>query len=64
MVLCYHLQHPSLYSPEGLRGARELLIDFVARGLSPAEVRLRDRERLRSDKRDFKIKGTPEAHGA
>ena len=62
-VLCYHLQHPSLYSPEGLRGARVLLIDFVARGLSPAEVRRRDGARMQSGRRDYRIKGTPERHG-
>ena len=33
MVLCYHLQHPHLYSQEGLANAAGLLIDFVERGL-------------------------------
>ena len=33
MVLCYHLQHPSLYSPAGLSEARRLLAEFVERGL-------------------------------
>ena len=36
-VLCYHLQRPSLYSPEGLAGAKGLLVDFVEGGLSPLE---------------------------
>ncbi len=32
MVLCYHLQHPSLYSPEGLDEAKRLLIEFLEHG--------------------------------
>src|SRR5688500_17798962 len=51
MVLCYHLQHPSLYSPEGLRFGRQLLADFVEGGVSPQEVRGRERDRLDSGKR-------------
>ncbi len=62
MVLSYYLQHPGLYSPEGLRGARKLLKDFVAGGLSPQEVRRQSRERLKN--RDWKIKGVTGAQGA
>jgi hypothetical protein len=29
MVLCYHLQHPSLYTSDGLVMARQLLTEFV-----------------------------------
>jgi hypothetical protein len=29
MVLSYHLQHPSLYSPEGLQYSLQQLIDFL-----------------------------------
>jgi hypothetical protein len=63
MVLCYNLQHPSLYSPEGLNGAKQLLVDFLERGLTPNMVRQRDRGKLDSGKRDFKITGTPASHG-
>jgi hypothetical protein len=63
MVLCYHLQHPALYSPEGLRFSRGLLEDFVARGISPAEIRQRDRDKVDSGKRNFKITGRPGAQG-
>jgi len=62
-VLCYHLQHPSLYSPEGLRGAIRLLDDFVGRGLTPEQARKRDRRVVNSHERTWKIKGTPESHG-
>jgi hypothetical protein len=64
MVLCYHLQHPSLYSPEGLTWARNLLTEFVEHGTSPGEVRRLNRSKLDSGKRDWKITGTPTAHGS
>jgi hypothetical protein len=64
MVLCYHLQHPSLYSPEGLIEARRLLVEFVEHGASPAEVRQRNRARVDSSRRDWKIKATATSHGS
>jgi hypothetical protein len=63
-VLCYHLQHPSLYSPEGLAGAKQLLLEFVECGVSPAEVGRRNRLRLNSSQRKWKVTGTPGRHGA
>ena len=64
MVLCYHLQHPSVYSSEGLRAAIHLLDDFLTRGLSPQEVRIQRRASVNSHTRTWKIKGTPTSHGA
>jgi hypothetical protein len=64
MVLCYHLQHPSLYSPEGLSEARRLLVEFVEHGASPVEVRKRNRARVDSSRRNWKIKGTSASHGS
>ncbi len=64
MVLSYHLQHPSLYSPEGLTHAQGLLVDFLERGVTPQQVRQRDRDKVDSGTRTFRIKGTPESHGA
>jgi Family of unknown function (DUF5946) len=64
MVLCYHLQHPSLYSPEGLRQAITLLSDFLERGLTPEQVRKRSRNTVNSSTRIWKITGTPSSHGA
>src|SRR5262245_38185795 len=55
MVLCYHLQHPSLYSPEGLRYSMQLLVDFVERGVSPQESRQRSRVIVDSANRKWKI---------
>jgi hypothetical protein len=63
MVLCYHLQHPSLYSAAGLRYARQLLADFVA-GLSPEEARRRNRDAVNSGRRDWSIIARPDDQGA
>jgi hypothetical protein len=63
-VVCYHLQHPSLYSPEGLRCAIQLLAEFLDDGIAPDEVRRRDRQKVDSGARKYKIKGTPASHGA
>ena len=64
MVLCYHLQHPSLYSPQGLREGIKLLRDFWERGLTPKQVRKRNQSVLNSSTRTWKITGTPASHGA
>ena len=64
MVLCYYLQHPSLYSPDGLKEARRLLVEFVERGASPGEVRQRNQARVDSSRRDWKIKATATSHGS
>ncbi len=63
MVLCYHLQHPSLYSPEGLHEAIQLLDDFLERGLTPEQVRKRNQSVVNSNTRTWKITGTPASHG-
>ena len=64
MVLSYHLQHPSRYSPRGLAEAKELLVEFLERGASPDDARRRNRARLDSGRRGWKITGTPESHGS
>jgi hypothetical protein len=63
MVLSYHLQHPSLYSPDGLRYAMDLLVEFLEEGMAPEVVRRRMAPTVDSGKRTFKIKGTPGSHG-
>jgi hypothetical protein len=63
LVLCYHLQHPSLYSPDGLKSALELLIAFVEAEMSPQEMRRQIWQRINSGQRDFKITARPDAHG-
>jgi hypothetical protein len=64
MVLCFYMQHPSRYSPETLAGSRQMLADFVEGGIPPAEMRRRNKVKLSSSNRNFKITGTPERHGA
>jgi hypothetical protein len=64
MVLCYYLQHPSLYSPEGLNEGKRLLIAFVQDGVSTEEIRRRNKDRVDSGKRDWKIKATTASRGA
>jgi hypothetical protein len=63
-VLCYHLQHPSLYSPEGLEYSKQLMVDFLERGLSPEEVRRRSRGQVDSGKRAWKVTGSFAGRGA
>ncbi len=58
-VLCYYLQHPSRYSPEGLAHAQGLLKDFLDRGLSPQEVRRKNRESVDSGSRTWKVTARP-----
>lgn len=64
LVLCFHLQHPSRYSPDGLRNAKTLLVDFVERGVSTEEIRRRSRDKVDSGKRGWKVTGSPGAQGA
>jgi hypothetical protein len=63
-VLCYHIQHPSLYSPEGLIFAHQLLVDFVEKGVTPQKVRQQQRSNVASNQRRWKVTGTPTAHGS
>ncbi|NTV35927.1 MAG: hypothetical protein HGA53_03145 [Anaerolineaceae bacterium] len=64
MVLCYHLQHPSLYTPDGLTRAMKLLIDFMDNNLSPQSARDRDRDLVDSTRRTWKISGRSGMRGS
>ena len=64
MVLCYCLQHPILYSQEGLENAKQLLFDFVEAGKTPQEVRRRDRAHVDSQNRQWEINATANSKGA
>lgn len=55
-VLCYHLQHPSRYSQEGLRYGKGLLVEFL-NGAAPARVRKANRKRLDSGNREWSVGG-------
>jgi Family of unknown function (DUF5946) len=63
MVLCYHLQHPCLYSADGLAEGKRLLVEFVQNGVSPQEVRRLNKDRVDSGKRTWKIKATATSKG-
>ncbi len=63
-VLCYHLQHPSLYSPDGLREGRRLLVGFLCDHDTPSQARRTTRANVDSSRRTWKIKGTPGLQGA
>lgn len=64
LVLCYHLQHPHLYSPQALQGAKKLLAAFVVEGITPAEARRRQLGEVDSGNRSWKITGTPTSYDA
>jgi hypothetical protein len=64
MVLSYYLQHPTLYSPEGLRQAVHLLGEFLEWGVTPEQVRKRERTRRDSGRKKWKIKGSPASFGS
>jgi len=64
MVLCYHLQHPSLYSAAGLAHARGLLREFVVEGLSPQEVRWRNQLAVDSGQREWRVTARPGDSGS
>ncbi|MDB4991920.1 MAG: uncharacterized protein JWL75_165 [Parcubacteria group bacterium] len=63
-VLSYNLQHPNLYSSKGLQNAIESLTEYMQNPMDYTAHGTRDREKLASDIRDWKITGTAEDHGA
>jgi hypothetical protein len=62
MVLAYHLQHPSLYSPEGLAYSLQLLADFLKHDLTPEQARKQNRFVVSSENRRWKIHAGPYVH--
>jgi Family of unknown function (DUF5946) len=63
-VLCYHLQHPSVLSPEWLDWAKQALVDFVVENVSPQTIRKRYTGMLDASRRTWKIKATPGHKGS
>ncbi len=62
-VLCYNLQHPKTYSKKGLEDAKEFLVEFVFKKFSFKQHDERNKQRLSSNVRNWKITGTPEDYG-
>ena len=63
-ILCFNLQHPSLYSKKGLEFSLSMLLDVI--GTARAEVLRAHRKSLpvlSTDSRDFQISATPESVG-
>lgn len=63
LVLAYYLQHPYLYSREGLEVAKQLLVDFVEKALTPQEILKRDRAIRDSGNRKHNIGATEDSKG-
>lgn len=63
-VLCYHLQHPHLYSQAGLDHAKHLLYQFLIIGKSPQALRHEMSESVQSDTRTFSISAKGDDKGA
>jgi hypothetical protein len=63
MVLGYTLQHPSLYSSQGLENAIGLLLDFLEKGLEPGQVGVKMRAVVESGKRSWTITARPSSQG-
>lgn len=64
LVVCYHLQHPYLYSREGLAGALDVLRRWVIEGEYVFAVREDIRARVASDRRKTPITARPDNEGA
>jgi hypothetical protein len=63
MVLSYHLQHPSLYSPAGLKHSLQQLVDFIEAGLTPRQVLKYNRTVIDSGFRKWTYKPKPGSVG-
>jgi hypothetical protein len=63
-VLCYHIQHPSLYSSEALKFGKHFLRSIIERNMSAKELLEITRKSLAASKRTWKIKGIQENRGS
>ncbi len=64
LVLCYHLQHPSLYSPETVRRGMHMLAEFVEAGVTPQAMRQQIRTAVDSSNRSGTITARPGSAGS
>ncbi|MBL8164890.1 MAG: hypothetical protein JNJ61_23090, partial [Anaerolineae bacterium] len=64
LVLCYHLQHPSLYSPETVRRGMHMLAEFVEAGVTPQAMRQQIRTAVDSGNRSGTITARPGSAGS
>ncbi|XUX00207.1 MAG: DUF5946 family protein [Dehalogenimonas sp.] len=54
-VLCYHVQHPDLYSREGLEYAKGLMVEFLENGITPDTIRHGEAKNVRNSRRKWPI---------
>lgn len=64
LVLCFSMQHPRRYTAEGLDAAKLVLIEFVANGATPQEMRRRNAAHFASDRRTTVMTARPDNQGA
>lgn len=64
MVLGYSLQHPSMYSSQGLGNAMGLLVDFLEKCLEPDQVRVKMRAVVDAGRRSWTITARLDSEGA
>jgi hypothetical protein len=62
-VLCYYLQHPSHYSPEGLKEAVTILKKAIENTLSDKKLYQEESEVFSSSKRTWNVTGTSKNYG-
>jgi hypothetical protein len=62
-VLCYYLQHPSHYSPEGLKQAVSILKKVNENNLSDKELYQEESDMFSSSRRNWHVTGTQTNHG-
>ena len=63
LVANYYIQHPHLYSPEGLSGAIVMLGEFLS-GVTPKQWRDKIRNEVNSKNRTWKVTARPDSHGS
>lgn len=63
-VLSYYLQHPNLFSQEGLDVAKGLLAEFLVEKITPKTARKRMVAKLESGINKPKIAGTEDSQGS
>lgn len=63
-VLSYHLQHPRLYSQEGLAGAMDLLVEFLENGKSPGQIRRQNQSKVNSRNRKWPVTARTDSRGS
>lgn len=62
-VLCYHLQHPSHYSPDGLKHAVKILKKVIEKNLSGEKLYQIESDTYSSSQRNWRVTGVETNYG-